>query len=158
MNYEDGKAYCTSIGATIAAIYTTAELTTARDVIAAAGIEKAITAAECTSTGWTWHGTDSWESNEFPLNTGDVTDAPDCSDGNHVYSLHASGDSFVWDADGKTEMHPALCRVSDDQGTTTQGCWKSWHCTGETDDSAYYCDGVGVYPCSFAYYGCDPAD
>ena len=114
MNYEDGKAYCTSIGATIAAIYTTAELTTARDVIAAAGIEKAITAAECTSTGWTWYGTDSWESNEFPLNTGDVTDYPDCSDGNHVYSLHASGDSFVWDADQKPEMNPVLCRASDE--------------------------------------------
>ena len=94
--------------------YTTAELTTARDVIAAAGIEKAITAAESTSTGWTWHGTDSWESNEFPLNTGDVTDARDCSDGNLVYSLHGSGDSFVWDADGKTEMHPVLCRASDE--------------------------------------------
>ena len=39
-----------------------------------------------------------------------------------------------------------------------QGCWKSWHCTGDTADSAYYCDGGGVAPCSFAYYNCDTAE
>ena len=138
MTAETGKTYCSAMGGTLAAIYDTTELASARDVIAAAGIEKAITAAECTWLGWTWFGTQTWESSEFPLNTGQVTDYDDCTDSYHVYSLHASGDSFIWvrlaykslqfqfflhfhfslyrlhipiqDADTNDEEHPVLCR------------------------------------------------
>ena len=127
MNYEAGKTYCASIGASLAAIYDTSELGVARDVIASAGIYKAITSAECTDgNGWSWGGTDAWENDGFPLNTGEVTDQVACSGFSGIYSLHASGDSFVWDADGTHEEFPVLCRhesdgcSNDDDGTVQE--------------------------------------
>ena len=54
----------------------------------------------------------------------------------------------------KTLLHLSLLSSAWAQS----GCWKSWHCTGSSSGSAYYCDGVGVTPCSFAYYGCDTAE
>ena len=97
MNYDEGKAYCAGFGASLAVIHDEHELSLARQEIEHAGIEKAITAAKCTSSGWTWRGTDAWEPSEFPLNTGKVTDHADCKDGEHVYSLHASKNNMLGD-------------------------------------------------------------
>jgi len=111
MTYYEGIGYCTegSVGGTLAAIYSAAELSDARAAIAAADVEKAITAALSNGSGWSWHGMDRWEEDGFPLNTGDVEDQRNGT-GHDVYSLHRSGDALVWDADGQDERHRVLCR------------------------------------------------
>ena len=112
MDYDEAKDYCAGIGASLAVIHDEEELSLARDAIENAGVEKAITAAECTSSGWTWGGTHAWDPEEFPLNTGTVTDHADCTDGDHMYSLHGSSSWMsIWDADLKDEEHAVLCRV-----------------------------------------------
>ena len=75
MTAQTGKTYCSAMGGTLAAIYDTTELASARDVIAAAGIEKAITAAVSDGMGWSWGpGMPKWTAAGFPMNTGEVTD------------------------------------------------------------------------------------
>lgn len=116
-DYTDAQNHGADIGASLAVIHDEHELSRARDAIEHAGVEKAITAAECTSSGWTWGGTDAWKSSEFPLNTGKVADHADCTDGDYMYSLHASSSWVsIWDADMKDEKHPVLCRF-DGEGT-----------------------------------------
>ena len=39
--------------------------------------------------------------------------------------------------------------------STPSGCWRMWYCTGNSDATAYYCNGAGETPCSFANVGCD---
>ena len=109
VTYFEAAANCTSIGATLAAIYNADELAQARAAISAAGVTKAITAAVSDGSGWAWHGTDRWVEGGFPLSTGQVTDQRE-GHGVWMYSLHRSEDDFVWDADGMMERHPALCR------------------------------------------------
>ena len=111
MTYDEGVAHCAASGSTLAAIYDTSELAAARAAISAAGVEKAITSASSDGSGWAWHGTERWEEGGFPLNTGQVTDQREGMAG-HIYSLHRSEDGFVWDADGRDERHPVLCRLS----------------------------------------------
>ena len=111
MTYDEGVAHCAASGSTLAAIYDTSELAAARAAISAAGVEKAITSASSDGSGWAWHGTERWEESGFPLNTGQVTDQRQGMAG-HIYSLHRSEDDFVWDADGRDERHPVLCRLS----------------------------------------------
>ena len=110
MTYDEGVAHCAASGSTLAAIYDTSELAMARAAISAAGVEKAITSASSDGSGWAWHGTERWEEGGFPLNTGQVTDQRAGMAG-HIYSLHRSEDDFVWDADGRDERHPVLCRL-----------------------------------------------
>ena len=110
MTYDEGVAHCAASGSTLAAIYDTSELATARAAISAAGVEKAITSASSDGSGWAWHGTERWEEGGFPLNTGQVTDQREGAAG-HIYSLHRSESDFVWDADGRGERHPVLCRL-----------------------------------------------
>merc|ERR1719203_467426 len=93
----------------LAAIYDEMELAIARQEIADAGASKAITAASSDGDGWRWlHHDEKWERDGFPYNTGKVEDQADGM-ADHVYSLHAAGE-FVWDADGRMEEHPVLCR------------------------------------------------
>ena len=121
MTYDEGVAHCAASGSTLAAIYDTSELATARAAISAAGVEKAITSASSDGSGWAWHGTERWEEGGFPLNTGQVTDAREGEAG-HIYSLHRSEDGFVWDADRRDERHRVLCRAFPPQpaGTTIE--------------------------------------
>ena len=75
-------------------------------------------------SGWSWHGTDRWEEDGFPLNTGEVEDRRNGT-GRDIYSLHRSGDgSIVWDADGHDERHRVLCRrtLPAVEPTTEVGC------------------------------------
>ena len=113
-NYEEAAKYCESKSSTLASIYTAEELAEARAAIKAKGIDKAITSAFADGTGWKWREkTEYWKYDEFPLNTGKVTDMADpkgWSEG--MYSLHGDGD-FIWDADGREEKHPALCRIKE---------------------------------------------
>ena len=51
-----GAAYCLARGMRLAAIYDESELAEARAAISAAGVDKAITAAESNGAGWTWRG------------------------------------------------------------------------------------------------------
>ena len=112
MDYDEAEGHCAAIGASLAIIHDEEELSRARRAIEHAGVEKAITAAECTSSGWTWGGTHAWDPEEFPLNTGKVHDHADCTDGDHMYSLHGSSSWMsIWDADMKDEQHPVLCRL-----------------------------------------------
>ena len=113
-NYEEAAMYCESKSSTLASIYTPEELAVTRAVIKAKGIDKAITSAFADGTGWKWREkTEYWKYDEFPLNTGKVTDQADPKVEGFVgmYSLHGDGD-FVWDADGWEEKHPALCRIN----------------------------------------------
>ena len=110
MTYEQGVSYCASNGMSLASIYSPVELRAARKSIFDHGISKAITSAYSDGTGWKWRGDDTyWADDEFPLNTGEVHDQRDGL-ADHVYSLHAAGDSFVWDADHRDEEHEVLCR------------------------------------------------
>ena len=110
MAYDQGVSYCASSGMELASIYTPAELRAARKSIFDQGISKAITSAYSDGTGWKWRGDDTyWADDEFPLNTGDVQDQR-AGLADHVYSLHAAGDSCVWDADMRSEEHEVLCR------------------------------------------------
>ena len=121
-NYEEAAMYCESKKGTLASIYTTEELAEARAVIRAKGIDKAITSAFADGTGWKWREkTEYWKYEEFPFNTGKVTDQFDPRVEGFVgmYSLHGDGD-FIWDADGREEKHPALCRAGVSKGST--GC------------------------------------
>jgi hypothetical protein len=94
----------------LASIYTPAELSAARHVISQESVVKAITSAYSDGPGWKWRGDETyWADNEFPLNTGEVHDQKE-GYADHVYSLHAAGDSFVWDADMRSEEHEVLCR------------------------------------------------
>ena len=111
MTYDEGVAHCAASGSKLAAIYDTSELAAARAAISAAGVEKAITSASSDGSGWAWHGTERWEEGGFPLNTGQVTDQREGMAGS-TYSLHRSESDFVWDADGRGERHPVLCRLS----------------------------------------------
>jgi hypothetical protein len=105
-----GKAYCLAeYGGRLAAVYNAGELAAARGAIQAAGVEKAITAAQSDGNGWTWHGEETWDAAGFPLNTGRVIDQVAGLFG-HIYSLHKTDDDFVWDADGELEEHRVLCR------------------------------------------------
>lgn len=110
MNQPQGEEYCRSKGMSLAAIYDESELADARQAIADAGTMKAITAASSDGDGWRWlHHAEKWQIDGFPYNTGRVEDQ---AAGMHsgVYSLHAAGDGFIWDADGSTEEHNVLCR------------------------------------------------
>jgi hypothetical protein len=112
-NYEEAAKYCEGKSMTLASIYTAEELAEARAAIKAKGIDKAITSAFADGAGWKWREkTEYWTYERFPLNTGKVTDQADPKVEGFVgmYSLHGDGD-FVWDADGREEKHPALCRV-----------------------------------------------
>ena len=113
MTYDEGVAHCAASGSTLASIYDASELAEARAAISAAGVEKAITSASSDGSGWAWHGTERWggrwEEGGFPLNTGQVTDNREGAAG-HIYSLHRNESNFVWDADGRGERHPVLCR------------------------------------------------
>ena len=125
MTYDEGVAHCAASGSTLAAIYDTSELAAARAAISAAGVEKAITSASSDGSGWAWHGTERWEESGFPLNTGQVTDQRQGM-ADHIYSLHRSEDAFVWDADGRGERHPVLCR-----GGGGDECGSEDYCTIE---------------------------
>ena len=122
-NYEEAAMYCESKSSTLASIYTAEELAEARAAIKAKGIDKAITSAFADGTGWKWREkTEYWKYDEFPLNTGKVTDMADpkgWSEG--MYSLHGDGD-FIWDADGREEKHPALCRIKKATPPPDDGC------------------------------------
>ena len=54
MTKRTGAAYCLARGMRLAAIYDETELAEARATISAAGVDKAITAAESNGAGWTW--------------------------------------------------------------------------------------------------------
>ena len=110
MTYDQGISYCSTLGMSLASIYTPAELSAARHVISQKGVVKAITSAYSDGPGWRWRDKETyWADNEFPLNTGEVQDQKD-GYADHVYSLHAAGGSFVWDADMRSENHEVLCR------------------------------------------------
>ena len=109
MTYEDAKSHCSRSSSSLAAIYNAKELSLAKEAIAAAGVTKAITAAECTLRGWTWGATDNWQISDFPLNTGEILDHKNCQDGKHMYLLDKHGS---WDAVMKNEKHHVLCRRS----------------------------------------------
>ena len=109
MSYDAGRQYCMSRGGSLAAIYSVEELATARGAISAAGVEKAITSAVSHGVGWSWGGMEPWSEGGFPLNTGQVHDQRQGAAG-HIYSLHRAEDSFVWDADMRSEVHRVLCR------------------------------------------------
>ena len=110
MTQAEGIPYCSGRGMTLAAIYNTAELSTARNAISSAGVQKAITSATSDGNGWRWgSGGARWLDSGFPLNTGKVTDQRNGMAGG-IYSLHRAGGSFVWDADGAGERHRVLCR------------------------------------------------
>ena len=111
MTYDQGVAYCAARGASLAAIYNANELSYAQTLIRSAGIIKAITAARADGSGWTWHGTDRWMADGFPLNTGQVIDQASGT-GIYIYSLthYTRPGALVWDADGHGESFPVLCR------------------------------------------------
>ena len=54
MTQAEGNSYCSGRGMTLAAIYNTDELSTARNAISAAGVTKAITSATSDGNGWRW--------------------------------------------------------------------------------------------------------
>eukprot|EP01051_Picozoa_sp_SAG22_P008313 SAG22_NODE_626_length_8433_cov_43.291097_5_plen_836_part_00 len=124
MTAAEGHAYCGAQGARLAAIYTPEELVAARAAIADAGADKAITAAFSTTDGYMWPGPGYdladphnpaggvlWLEQDFPLNTGQVTDNVDYRIGDHVYSLRGGTDHHnVWDCDRNDEAHRVLCR------------------------------------------------
>ena len=133
MTYDEGVAHCAASGSTLASIYDASELAEARAAISAAGVEKAITSASSDGSGWAWHGTERWEEGGFPLNTGQVTDTREGAAG-HIYSLHRSQSNFVWDADGRGERHPVLCRG---------GCGTMWEQYVLAPSGTHDCSGCG---------------
>ena len=142
MTYDEGVAHCAASGSKLAAIYDTSELAAARAAISAAGVEKAITSASSDGSGWAWHGTERWEEGGFPLNTGQVTDQREGLAG-HIYSLHRSESDFVWDADGRGERHPVLCRLPTGvpKPPASQNCPAShpFECASESDVNQIGC-------------------
>ena len=144
MDYDAGIAHCASLGGSLATIHDTAALASARATIAAAGVEKAIVGAESDGNGWTWLGSTRWDTSGFPLNTGQVIDQQSGA-AVHVYSLHGEG-TFVWDAGGRSEEHPVLCRVAGVSATLSSSecrvrVYESVGCN--CDPSADYCvDGM----------------
>ena len=144
MDYDAGIAHCASLGGSLATIHDTAELASARATIAAAGVEKAIVGAESDGNGWTWLGSTRWDTSGFPLNTGQVIDQQSGA-AVHVYSLHGEG-TFVWDAGGRSEEHPVLCRMAGVSATLSSSecrvrVYESVGCN--CDPSADYCvDGM----------------
>ena len=144
MDYDAGIAHCASLGGSLATIHDTAALASARATIAAAGVEKAIVGAESDGNGWTWLGSTRWDTSGFPLNTGQVIDQQSGA-AVHVYSLHGEG-TFVWDAGGRSEEHPVLCRMAGVSATLSSSecrvrVYESVGCN--CDPSADYCvDGM----------------
>jgi hypothetical protein len=163
-NYEEAAMYCEEKSMTLASIYTAEELAEARAVIKAKGIDKAITSAFADGTGWKWRDqTEYWKYDEFPLNTGQVTDQtdPKVEGFEGMYSLRGDG-GFVWDADGREEKHPALCRIKNSRlgSGSGSGSGAGFGDNAVTANECYlgckeaaYGSGFGVGLLDY-YYGC----